>query len=178
MTEIQKNDAANKRRRLVIRLLRKYDAACFYCSIPLNIDTCTVDHYIPRAAGGSNHIDNLRPACFPCNNDKADRVPLPDGTIPPKVLRIRIKKSDRPVTCNNCQNGRLLRADEWCPLCDTGPMPLKRPAYLKKRAWECNHIDYWCVACCIAGEDERSAMAMSRRNRELSEDNGLVGSVA
>lgn len=30
-----------------------------------------VDHSIPRAKGGSNHLNNLYPACIPCNLGKS-----------------------------------------------------------------------------------------------------------
>ena len=41
----------------------------------LRLDCCigtatTVDHYVARALGGSDHIDNLIPACGPCNSKK------------------------------------------------------------------------------------------------------------
>jgi 5-methylcytosine-specific restriction endonuclease McrA len=38
-------------------------------------DTATLDHYIPRSAGGSNDIENCVAACYTCNRTKADRMP-------------------------------------------------------------------------------------------------------
>ena len=29
-----------------------------------------VDHYTPKSGGGSDHINNLVPACIPCNREK------------------------------------------------------------------------------------------------------------
>lgn len=152
---------ASKRAGVVARLFKKYGSVCFYCEIPLTVADATIDHYIPRAAGGSNHITNLRPSCFDCNNDKADRVPNEDGSLPPRSVRNRVRKSQRPALCSNCQNGRLLRAGEWCPLCQTGPQPLIRPQYLKRRTWECDHDVHWCIACCLATDEERLAMALA-----------------
>lgn len=38
-------------------------ANCVYCGA----DASHVDHQIPKARGGSDHIDNLVPSCAPCN---------------------------------------------------------------------------------------------------------------
>ena len=163
---------ASKRAGVVARLFKKYGSVCFYCEIPLTVADATIDHYVPRSAGGSNSIINLRPACFPCNNDKADRVPNEDGSLPPRSVRSRVRKSQRPHVCANCQSGRLLRADEWCPVCQTGPQPLIRPQYLKRRTWECDHDINWCIACCLATNDERFEMALAsvtKTAREQSE---------
>lgn len=35
----------------------------------------TIDHFIPRAHGGSGRGDNLRLACCPCNTNKGDTIP-------------------------------------------------------------------------------------------------------
>jgi 5-methylcytosine-specific restriction endonuclease McrA len=32
-----------------------------------------VDHSVPRARGGTDHLNNLMPACIPCNCSKRDR---------------------------------------------------------------------------------------------------------
>lgn len=48
---------------------------CYLCGAELELRDVTVDHYIPRAAGGTHRASNLRPCCFPCNNRKADLVP-------------------------------------------------------------------------------------------------------
>lgn len=150
---------ASDRRKLIVRLFKKYGAVCFYCPLPLDLETCTVDHYIPRAAGGSNHIDNLRPACFPCNNWKADRVPNADGSIPPKSFRMRVQKSERPLVCMICFNGRDLSAGQECWQCKTGPQPKIRPQYLKVKTWLCDHTEHWCIACCLLTDSEREVLA-------------------
>lgn len=43
---------------------------CAYCLSP---DNLTVDHVIPRHAGGTNHESNLVTACVSCNSAKAGR---------------------------------------------------------------------------------------------------------
>jgi 5-methylcytosine-specific restriction endonuclease McrA len=47
-------------------LLADYGHQCFYCGTGLTINTCLIRHHIPRAQGGSNLFDNLRPACAKC----------------------------------------------------------------------------------------------------------------
>lgn len=39
-----------------------------------------VDHIWPRRLGGTDHIDNLRAICGPCNKAKGGRVPFWGGT--------------------------------------------------------------------------------------------------
>lgn len=46
----------------------------------------TVDHFIPKANGGSNKITNLVPACFKCNKAK--------GKKPPQEFLIMIRKGE------------------------------------------------------------------------------------
>jgi hypothetical protein len=36
-------------------------------------DMMTVDHIIPKSKGGGNHIENLQPMCFFCNNFKGSK---------------------------------------------------------------------------------------------------------
>ena len=43
---------------------------CFYCRQPLKRDEITIDHVIPRAAGGTDRPWNLRPCCQRCNGCK------------------------------------------------------------------------------------------------------------
>lgn len=53
------------------KIWAKTKGICYYCGDPLNPDTWTVDHVIPRCAGGSNKIENLQPTCEPCNSLKS-----------------------------------------------------------------------------------------------------------
>jgi len=46
---------------------------CYYCGADISNtsdENYTVDHYIPKALGGSDEWDNLRPACYGCNSSK------------------------------------------------------------------------------------------------------------
>lgn len=62
----------------VVRRLYRY--TCGYCGVT-EIDTgseMTVDHFMPRAVGGSDDLDNLIYACWKCNQFKHDFWPNPD----------------------------------------------------------------------------------------------------
>lgn len=46
---------------------------CVYCGAPLDAETLTKDRIIPGSRGGRYTLDNLLPACAPCNVLRADR---------------------------------------------------------------------------------------------------------
>jgi 5-methylcytosine-specific restriction endonuclease McrA len=48
---------------------------CFFCGKLLTKEKATVDHYVPRAAGGRESPINYKIACVRCNRKKADTVP-------------------------------------------------------------------------------------------------------
>lgn len=63
------------------QVLREYGSACHICheEIDLTIPRTsrmglTVDHVIPLSKGGSDELDNLRPAHWICNNRKSDKL--------------------------------------------------------------------------------------------------------
>ena len=45
---------------------------CYLCRRRLKMAEMTLDHVLPRAAGGTGHHANLRAACYPCNGAKGD----------------------------------------------------------------------------------------------------------
>lgn len=53
----------------VIKAIR--DGDCYYCGAPAQ----HADHFEPLARGGLHCVDNLVPACSPCNLSKGDRDP-------------------------------------------------------------------------------------------------------
>jgi 5-methylcytosine-specific restriction endonuclease McrA len=56
--------------------LAEYNYCCAYCYKPFPVNELTVDHMQPISRGGTNTIDNLVPACKPCNSRKKDKTPL------------------------------------------------------------------------------------------------------
>lgn len=48
---------------------------CWYCGFNMNpFDDFCIDHVVPRARGGTNHVENLVPACSWCNGRKGARL--------------------------------------------------------------------------------------------------------
>ena len=68
-------------------LREKYQGRCCYCNKPAGKDW-TVDHYLPYALGGTNAKRNLRLACRPCNELKADMSPKQWRKVAPKIERV------------------------------------------------------------------------------------------
>lgn len=54
------------------KVLLRWGDKCVYCGG----QATTRDHLIPDSRGGSNGLENLRPACEPCNQAKGDRTPF------------------------------------------------------------------------------------------------------
>lgn len=54
------------------QVFKRYGRKCYMCrTFPAD----TLDHYLPAALGGKTTVDNLRPACRPCNQWKRDMHP-------------------------------------------------------------------------------------------------------
>lgn len=60
----------------------KYDGTCRYCEKQITFSNYGahgrrgawhVDHSVSKANGGTNHLNNLFPACIPCNLEKGSR---------------------------------------------------------------------------------------------------------
>lgn len=55
----------------IIALKRRDGLKCWLCHKRfVKGDTVTIDHAIPKARGGSNHLSNLRLAHEHCNNER------------------------------------------------------------------------------------------------------------
>lgn len=48
---------------------------CFYCGKRLNMKNATLDHYLPKTAGGPDSVYDLVLCCRSCNRQKGDVVP-------------------------------------------------------------------------------------------------------
>ncbi|MEC4815649.1 MAG: HNH endonuclease signature motif containing protein [Scytonema sp. PMC 1069.18] len=56
------------------QLLQEYGSCCWWCSRHLPSNQLTLDHLKPKSRGGSNSLENLRLACFPCNNSRGNSL--------------------------------------------------------------------------------------------------------
>jgi 5-methylcytosine-specific restriction endonuclease McrA len=48
---------------------------CQYCGLKLPLSKLTYDHVLPRSQGGRTVWENIVMACYPCNEEKANRTP-------------------------------------------------------------------------------------------------------
>jgi hypothetical protein len=55
------------------KVYAKTDGQCAYCGLGLSAEMFAIDHVHPRASGGNNAIENLMPACNPCNASKGSK---------------------------------------------------------------------------------------------------------
>lgn len=152
------------RQETIVFLQKRDGFLCFLCKKPFaHGERPTVDHWIPRAAGGSEEFDNLHLMHKSCNTKKADLVPNPDGTLPKREksnFRTR-KNSKREILaglCYRCDNGRKLGEGQVCYECGMEAGPFDAPHYLKRPSPQCDHDDYWCWACCIGLVERKSVM--------------------
>jgi 5-methylcytosine-specific restriction endonuclease McrA len=53
-----------------ITIFEKSGGKCWYCGTILQYETFHVDHFFPRALGGTNELENLVPSCASCNMRK------------------------------------------------------------------------------------------------------------
>lgn len=63
------------------QLITLYGSYCWWCRCSFSEDKLTLDHLLPRSRGGSNSLENLRLACFPCNKSRGNSL------YPPSPLR-------------------------------------------------------------------------------------------
>jgi 5-methylcytosine-specific restriction endonuclease McrA len=55
-------------------LLKKHGSLCYWCRQDFPPSQLTLDHFKPRSRGGLNAVENLRLACFPCNNQRGNSL--------------------------------------------------------------------------------------------------------
>lgn len=120
-----------------------------------NSNKPTTDHTIPLSKGGPDTPDNWKLAHEKCNQYKADRLILEDGTLEPIIRKVKEPKAPKRSPCEECMEGRLLLEDENCPLCGIGPMPAKYPRYAQKNSKDCPHAGSSHCWLCVLGFVER-----------------------
>lgn len=63
------NQRMRHKARIRAALVAAYGCKCIYCGRELNVKGLfTIEHVVPRFMGGTNDLDNLRPACAYCNS--------------------------------------------------------------------------------------------------------------
>lgn len=65
----------NRRDRMEL-ILDRDGMDCVWCRSPLDVDTATTDHVIPRIKGGPSWIDNEVATCRRCNKARGHARPL------------------------------------------------------------------------------------------------------
>ena len=137
----------------------------------------TIDHHYPVSYGRANGwtheeiwaLSNCTIQHKVCNSRKGDRVPNPDGTLPPTAEELRplhqrrADKSSRVPVCETCMSGRLLLHGEVCYDCGSGPQPSTLPKYLQVSPKECSHgwgerPEVHCWRCFLGFEKRRPAI--------------------
>lgn len=77
----------------LLQSIKEHGSWCHWCKAPFSEHLWPVgDHYWPRSKGGKTDVENCRPACVWCNNDKGD--------MPPELYaqkRARINKGGRDI---------------------------------------------------------------------------------
>lgn len=69
-------------KRLEALVIEAYGSTCWLCRRPIDLAASgrskwglTLDHVLPRSLGGSNAIENLRPAHHYCNSKRRNKLP-------------------------------------------------------------------------------------------------------
>ncbi|WP_342669491.1 HNH endonuclease signature motif containing protein [Corynebacterium oculi] len=62
--------AGRRATRLTAATLAAHGTVCHLCGLP---GATTADHVVPRAAGGDDSLENLRPAHSKCNSARGDK---------------------------------------------------------------------------------------------------------
>ncbi|WP_197480168.1 MULTISPECIES: HNH endonuclease [unclassified Anabaena] len=56
------------------QLIDIYGSCCWWCGEYLPSKKLTFEHLFPKSRGGSNALENLRLACFSCNNKRGNSL--------------------------------------------------------------------------------------------------------
>lgn len=128
----------------------------------------TTDHIIPVSKGGPDEPSNWQLAHRLCNERKADRLILPDGTLEPLPTKSKpARVVHRPPT-ECCFEGRLLVGDEICPDCGSEAQPKTFPKWKQRGTKDCDHDYYHCWLCVLGFVDRKK----KEINDIISENNG------
>jgi 5-methylcytosine-specific restriction endonuclease McrA len=90
---LQGNGSTTKWRKIRLRILQRDGYVCQMCGVE---EANSVDHIIPRLAGGSDEEWNLQTLCGSCNSSKGGRffsVPRTPLTLPVSIYTKNDSKS-------------------------------------------------------------------------------------
>ena len=144
-----------KTRDLVDYLIQRDGLLCHFpgCKHPKvfkGYDDISIDHWIPKSRGGTDHTNNLKLMHVKCNNAKSNRLVLPDGTLEVRPAKTAKKaKAARKKPCEKCWEGRNLGPDDVCAICGMTAMPQPWPRYKQRTPKECDHNIYFCWSCTL-----------------------------
>ena len=62
-------------------LIREFGSRCWWCECCLSRKKLTLDHLKPKSLGGSDSEENLRLACFSCNNSRGNSLYPPRRSV-------------------------------------------------------------------------------------------------
>ncbi|NJL62327.1 MAG: HNH endonuclease [Methylacidiphilales bacterium] len=69
---------SKQKRNKKTQLIREYGSRCWWCGCYLPSEELTIDHLKPKSKGGSDSLENLRLACFQCNNSRGNSLFPPE----------------------------------------------------------------------------------------------------
>lgn len=75
---------------------RAQGGICPYCCRKLRRSDATIDHVLPKSAGGLDGPGNWLATCGPCNHEKGDD--MPNGCAIVWVLAVNARIGAEPVT--------------------------------------------------------------------------------
>lgn len=78
-------------------VFEKTSGICYLCGKPVKYDNFSIDHFIPKSKGGSNHYSNLYPTHKKCNHLKKDHIidfPIDNLTNKTQPSTPTIRKTD------------------------------------------------------------------------------------
>jgi len=80
---------------------------CVYCGTPVNSDTYSIDHVVPRSRGGRSTFENTVCCCKPCNARKADKL------LSETKMKLRRKPSRPKINPVKAKFARMELNPEW-----------------------------------------------------------------
>jgi len=61
--------------KLILSLAERDGWRCCYCTTTLDVETVTIEHFVPVTSGGNSHMANLSLCCHSCNAE-ASHMPV------------------------------------------------------------------------------------------------------